>query len=173
MGWDLPGAIGAACAERANLAILITGDGSIQFNVQELMTVVINQLNLKIFVLNNDGYESIRSTQRNYFEGRFLGSDFSTGIGNPNFAYLAKAYNLDYDRIDNNAQIDEVLNRVLGKSGPALIELNISPSQGRTPRVTSVRREDGTFESKPLHDMFPFLPEEEVRANMELFLESP
>ncbi len=168
MGWDLPAAVGAAVANRPKKTILVTGDGSIQFNIQELQTVRQNDLPLKIFVFNNDGYESIRATQTAYFEGRFVGADRASGIGNPDFAKLADAYGLAYSRVGTNAELD-TLGEFLQEEGPGVCELILSPTQGRNPKVTSARREDGTMESRPLEDMFPFLPREEVWRNMHLF----
>jgi acetolactate synthase I/II/III large subunit len=169
MGWDLPAAVGAGVAAEGERVVLLTGDGSIQFNIQELQTVSTNHLNLRIFVLNNDGYESIRSTQANYFEGRFVGSDFKSGIGNPDFEKLAAAYGLGYSRLDDPARLAEGVRSALEHDGPLLCEVRVSPTQPRTPRVSSFRREDGTLESRPIEDMFPFLPREEIHRNMHLF----
>jgi acetolactate synthase I/II/III large subunit len=169
MGWDLPAAVGACFAAGGKRVVLFTGDGSIQFNIQELETVRKNDLNLRIFVLNNDGYESIRTTQTNYFEGRFVGSDFGSGIGNPDFEKLAQAYGLEYFRMDKPAEMADVARRVLEHPTAALCEVIISPKQPRAPRASSYRREDGTMESRPLEDLFPFLPREEVHENMHMF----
>ncbi len=169
MGWDLPGAVGAAVGRRHRRICLMTGDGSIQFNLQELLTIRINRLPIKIFVLNNDGYESIRSTQTNYFQKRFVGADFNSGIGNPDFRQLAAAYEIPYEAITRNEDIPERLAAVLAREGPVLCELRIHPEQPRSPKVVSTRREDGTMESRPLEDMFPFLDREELGANMSLF----
>jgi len=169
MGWDLPAAVGACVAAEGKRVVLLTGDGSIQFNIQELQTVSTNGLNLRIFVLNNDGYESIRSTQTNYFESRFVGSDFKSGIGNPDFEKLAAAYGLGYSRLDDPATLAEGVRSALEHNGPLLCEVRVSPTQPRTPRVSSFRREDGTLESRPIEDMFPFLPREEIHRNMHLF----
>jgi acetolactate synthase I/II/III large subunit len=169
MGWDLPAAVGACVAHGNQRTILVTGDGSFQFNVQELETIRVNQLNVKIFVLNNDGYESIRATQNNYFEGRFVGADPKSGIGNPDFAKLAEAYGLGYEHIMTNDEIRVKTASVLQRAGPMLCELNLSYHQGRSPKTSSYRREDGTLESRPLEDMYPFLPREEIARNMHMF----
>lgn len=169
MGWDLPAAVGACVAANGARVVLVTGDGSIQFNIQELETVRSNHLNLRIFVLNNAGYESIRTTQNNWFEGRFVGSDFKSGIGNPDFAKLAEAYGLAYTRLADPAGLADGVRQVLSHEGPMLCEVIVSPDQPRTPRVSSFRREDGTLESRPIEDQFPFLPREEIYANMHLF----
>ncbi|MGZ5004554.1 MAG: thiamine pyrophosphate-binding protein [Chthoniobacterales bacterium] len=169
MGWDLPGAVGACVGAGRQRTCLMTGDGSVQFNIQEMMTVRANNLPVKIFVLNNAGYESIRATQRNFFNSHFVGSDFKTGIGNPDWEKLAAAYRFGYERIANNDEIAAKLPNVLNNPEPFLCELNLSPDQPRSPKTMSVRREDGSFETRPLEDMFPFLPREEVWENMHLF----
>ena len=168
MGWDLPAAVGA-CVAHNRQVVLVTGDGSFQFNVQELQTVRQNDLPLKIFVFNNDGYESIRTTQETYFEGRHVGSSQASGVGNPDFEKLAAAYRLGFRRVSSPSGMKAAISEFLASEGPALCELSLSPTQHRTPRVTSFRREDGTMESRPLEDMFPFLPREEVWENMHLF----
>ena len=169
MGWDLPGAIGACIAQNNRRTILVTGDGSIQFNIQELETLGHNRLDLKIFVLNNQGYESIRATQTNFFGGHLVGADVHSGISNPHFAKLAEAYGLQYAYIANNDEIRSMLEAVLATEGPTLCELNISYAQERNPKAMSVRHPDGTFESRPLEDQYPFLSREELAHNMNLF----
>ncbi|PTB18085.1 hypothetical protein C9I57_24955 [Trinickia symbiotica] len=172
MGWDLPAAVGAAVARRCvrgSRTILVTGDGSIQFNIQELMTVGLNRLNIKIFVLNNDGYQSIRATQTNHFAGHLVGADSSSGVGNPRFESLAAAYGLNYCRIENHDELDARLEACLAEPGPTICELNVSPSQPRSPRLMSRRTADGKMESPALEDMYPFLPKEEIQQNLRRF----
>jgi acetolactate synthase I/II/III large subunit len=166
MGWDLPAAVGAAVAHGSNRVVLVTGDGSFQFNVQELLTIGHNRLDVKIFVLNNDGYESIRATQNNFFAGHLVGADPASGVSNPNFRLLAEAYGLGYSYIRTNDDIPSMVSCVLGTDGPVLCEVNLSRTQTRTPKTSSYRNERGELESRPLEDMFPFLPRDEVAANM-------
>jgi len=166
MGWDLPAAVGAAVARRRNRVVLVTGDGSFQFNVQELLTIGHNRLDVKIFVLNNDGYESIRATQNNFFAGHLVGADPASGVSNPNFRLLAEAYGLGYAYIRTNDDVPSVVSSALATDGPVLCEVNLSRTQTRTPKTSSYRNERGELESRPLEDMFPFLPREEVAANM-------
>lgn len=168
MGWDLPAVIGASVGKPNQPICIPTGDGSIQFNVQELMTIRRNNLPIKIFVLNNQGYESIRSTQKNYFEGRLFGSDYSSGIDNPDFQLLAAAYGIPYACIHTNQELDTIEN-ILKLEGPVLCELKLSPNQPRSPKIMSVKNPDGSMSSRPLQDMAPFLPREEVWENMHLF----
>jgi acetolactate synthase-1/2/3 large subunit len=122
-------------------------------------------------VLNNLGYESIRSTQNNFFESRHVGSDFKSGIANPDFRLLAAAYGFAYDCINNNDELHKI-EQVLKIEGPVLCELKLSPDQPRSPKTMSVRKPDGTMESRPIEDLFPFLPREEVYENMHLFDEA-
>ncbi len=167
MGWDLPAAVGA-CIGSGRRTICLSGDGSSQWNVQELLTIKHYQLPVKIFIFNNKGYTNIRITQANFF-GRFVGADQSSGVSNPDFGHLAAAYGLAYSQISNNTEIEDGIRRVLETERPALCELNIAIEQGITPKASAFRREDGTLESRPLEDMAPFLPREEVWANMHLF----
>lgn len=169
MGWDLPAAVGAAVARKGRRVVLVTGDGSFQFNLQELLAVKQYGLDVKIFIVNNQGYEAIRASQRSHFQGRFFGSDPASGIGNPDYRSLAAAYGIAYARIASNRRLDEAIQAFLAVPGPGLCELHVSYHQLRSPRATSVLRPDGTFEARPLEDMFPFLDPEEVRANMSLF----
>jgi acetolactate synthase I/II/III large subunit len=168
MGWDLPAAVGAAVATGSR-TVLVTGDGSILFNIQELETIRCSRLPVKIFILNNEGYESIRATQSNYFEKRYVGSSFTSGIGNPDFRLLAESFGIGYERIDSAKDVRRGVRKVLESDGAVLCEARVSPSQPRTPRTSSFRRSDGSLETRPLEDMFPFLAPEEVQENMHLF----
>jgi len=168
MGWDLPAAVGACIGGGHSRTICLSGDGSVQWNVQELLTIKHYHLPVKIFIFNNKGYTNIRLTQANFF-GRFVGADESSGISNPDFAHLAAAYGLSYSQISNNTEVEDGIRRVLQTEGPTLCELNIAIDQGITPKASSFRREDGTIESRPLEDMAPFLPREEIWDNMHLF----
>jgi acetolactate synthase-1/2/3 large subunit len=169
MGWDLPGTIGACIGRNKQRTVLVTGDGSLQFNIHELLTIGYYRLNIKIFIVNNQGYDSIRATQNNYFNGHYVGADINSGIGAPNYSLLAQAYGLHYEHIMNNAELPEKLPAVLSHDGPVLCELNVAYNQGRSPKTSSYRREDGTMESRPLEDMYPFLPREEIWENMHMF----
>jgi acetolactate synthase-1/2/3 large subunit len=168
MGWDLPMAIGACVGSRSR-TICVTGDGSLQWNIQELLTLKRYRLPVKIFVFNNHGYQSIRATQNNFFEGRLVGADYRSGVDNPDFAKLAAAYGLAYSHIANHAELDGGIGDALSSEGPAICEVNIAPSQGISPKASAFRRADGTFESRPLEDMSPFLPREEIWENMHQF----
>jgi acetolactate synthase-1/2/3 large subunit len=169
MGWDLPIAIGASIGGGRRRTVCVTGDGGVQLNIQELLTIQRYNLPIKIFVCNNRGYTCIRATQTNFFNGRFVGADAPSGVATANFRGLAAAYDIPYSSIQNNRELPQGIAGALDTDGPAICELNIAVNQGISPRVSSFRREDGTFESRPLEDMAPFLPREEVWNNMHLF----
>jgi acetolactate synthase-1/2/3 large subunit len=164
MGHDLPAAIGAAVAREGKRVICLAGDGSIQLNIQELQTVVHHQLPVKVFVLNNNGYLSIRTTQRNFFN-RLVGESATSGVSFPDMVKLAAAYGLPAMRLsqpDFVGQIDEVLRQ----PGPVLAEVMLDPDQTFEPRSSSRQLADGRIVSAPLEDMFPFLERNELRENL-------
>jgi len=168
MGWGLPAAIGACIANNRGKTICVTGDGSIQMNLQELEFLRYHDLPLKIFVFNNSGYTSIRLTQDAFFGGKYIGSDRDSGVANPDFERIALAYGLGYLRISRNDELEPKIKDVLSMEGPVLCELNISPRQGISPKTQSYKKDDGTLESRPLEDMFPFLPRQELEENMNI-----
>ncbi len=169
MGWCLPLAIGACIGRGGKQTLCITGDGSFQFNAQELLTIAHYKLPIKIFIFNNNGYSNIRGTQESFFERRYIGVDPESGVGNPDFRKLAAAYGFGYSAIATNADLECGIRAALAMQGPALCEVNISPEQRIFPKASAFRRPDGTFESRPLEDMAPFLPREEVWENMHQF----
>lgn len=166
MGYSLPASIGASFALGKRRIMCITGDGSFQQNIQELQSVVHYKLPLKIFVLNNGGYLSIRFTQSKYFNKRFIGEGPSSGVSLPDTKEIAKAYKIKFIRINNNAELSKSLNKVLSYKGPVLCEVMTPKNQLIIPTVASQKKEDGTMVSKPLEDMFPFLNRREFSKNM-------
>jgi acetolactate synthase-1/2/3 large subunit len=168
MGWDLPLAIGA-CVGSGRRTICVTGDGSIQLNLQELATIRYYDLPIKIFVYNNHGFASIRATQRSLLDGRLIASDPAAGVDNPDFRRLAEAFGLPYERIADSSDLEAGIARVLTLDGPTLCEVLVSPDEEIQPKASAFRREDGTLESRPLEDMAPFMPRDELWQNMHLF----
>jgi acetolactate synthase I/II/III large subunit len=166
MGYTLPAAIGACYAREKTNVIGVTGDGSFQMNIQELQTVVHNRLPIKLFVWNNDGYLSIRATQRRFFEGRFIGTDASSGLSFPSVQNIAQAYGIKFVRLEHGQNLEEGMRSILEYSGPVLCEVMCNPDQEIVPSVASYRKEDGTIVSRPLEDMYPFLDREEFRSEM-------
>ena len=145
--------------------VLINGDGGLQMNIQEFQTVVHYQLPLKIFILNNNGYLTIRATQQNHF-GRFVGSDSESGVSCPDTIKLATAYGIPCMRIENQQQLAENIDAVLSHEGPFICEIMMPENQPLIPRISSVKRPDGTVVSKPLEDLYPFLDTDEFLENM-------
>ena len=169
MGWELPLTLGACVGNGARRAVCVTGDGSLQWNVQEMLTVGRYKFPIKLFVFNNSGYSSIRSTQNSFFDGRFVGSDFHSGLANPEFSCLAAAYGWNFVRISGPESLADSVQQALELDGPVLCEVPVPVNQGIAPKASAFRRDDGTLESRPLEDMAPFLPREEVWDNMHLF----
>jgi len=153
MGIGLAGAIGAAKANE-NITWLVDGDGGVLQNIQELATI--NQLGLpiKVILFNNNGYGSIRSTQQKYFAGNYIGCDSETGLGQPDFSILAKAFQIDYLEFNSKTEEAELV-RVLGNRKPTIIEVLISQDQSFLPKIESKLNLDGSMISAPLHEMFP------------------
>ena len=171
MGYDLPAAIGAACARRAGRSgarrvVCLAGDGSIQMNVQELATLVHYDLPVKVFVFNNGGYLSMRLTQDNLFAGARFGESSANGVGLPDMVAVAGAYGLAANRVDSHTALPAAIADTLGADGPSLLDVVMDPEQGFAPRVIAEKRPDGTIVSKPLEDMFPWLDRTELRENM-------
>jgi acetolactate synthase-1/2/3 large subunit len=159
MGYGLSGAIGAALANPDCAVFLNEGDGGIAQNLQEFGTLSATQANVKVFVWANHGYASIRMTQRNYFNGAWVGCDSETGLGLPNWELLAKAYDLPFRKMTPDGLNDPDLLDFLSTEGPCLIEIPIDPEQTFFPKITSSVQPDGSMKSNPLHLMSPDLPE--------------
>lgn len=159
MGYGLAGAIGAALAAPASRVVLVEGDGSFSQNLQELGTVALRQLNIKIFLLANDGYASIRTTQRNYFGGAYVGCDAASGLGLPDWAALARSFGLASVEVGPDGLTSPEVREAFAATGPTVFIVNIDPEQTYFPKVTSRVREDGGMESNPIHRMSPDLPD--------------
>lgn len=161
MGYGLPAALGVAVADCKRRTICIDGDGSIMMNLQELATIVKNQLDVKIFILNNNGYLSIRQSQRNHFQPPFIGIDEESGVGFPDFQKLADAFGMGYFRIEKEASSEEVLRNVLTANGPCICEVVVDPEQNFAPKSSAKVLPSGEIVSPSLDEMAPFLPQEE------------
>ena len=166
MGFGIAAALGACIASGKKRTVSIDGDGGFHMNSQELETVRRLDLPIKFFVLNNDGYGSIRSSQRAYFQNRFVASDPSSGLTLPDLLKIGKAYEIKTERIADHSQLRETIRRALQTEGPVLCEVMISPDQFTSPKLSSMQRLDGSMVSKPLEDLWPFLDRDEFRANM-------
>lgn len=164
MGYDLPAAIGAAVAREGRRVICLAGDGSLQMNIQELQTVKHLNLPVKLFVLNNGGYLSIRTSQKGFF-GTTFGESPTSGVSFPIFLDLARAHGLSFVKLDMK-DFAPTLRKVLDMPGPVLCEVMLDPEQGFEPRQSSRQLPDGRIVSAPLEDMFPFLEREEMMKNL-------
>ena len=167
MGWDLPAAIGASIASSKNKRIIcITGDGSIMQNLQELQTIVHHNMPIKIFIINNDGYHSIRQSQANYFNGKEIGCGPSSGISFPNFRQVFKSFGIKSYKAQSLKELEKNLNHVLKDKGPTLLEVFVDKEQLFEPRLSSKKLDNGQIVSMPLEDMAPFLDRKEFLSNM-------
>lgn len=164
MGY-MPAVIGVAAAHKGKPVYCITGDGSIQMNLQELQTIVHNKLPVKIILFNNNGYLLIRHTQKNFCGGRLIGEGPKTGVSFPDMKKIAKAYGIHFIRISKLSAMRDKVKELKAAQGPVICEVMTPPEQLLVPRVSSKKLEDGRMISMPYDDMFPFLPREEYQAN--------
>jgi acetolactate synthase-1/2/3 large subunit len=166
MGYGLSAAIGAAIAHPERRTILIEGDGGFSQNLQELATVDINALWLKIFIFSDEGYASIRGTQRNYFGGAYLGCDPKTGLGFPNWPKLFEAYSIPVLELSDRGLETPGFSEGFSRQGPAAFIVPIDPAQVYQPKLPSRVTASGSMESAPLHIMAPDLPAATAREVM-------
>ena len=166
MGFTLPASIGVSIAKEKGDVVAITGEGSFQMNIQELQTIVQNKLPIKLFIWNNNGYLSIRTTQKKFFEGRIMGTEEATGISFPEVEKIALAYGIPFFRAAEVNELDEVLDKVFAIEGPVLCEIICPEDQEVIPTVSSAKRSDGSMVSKPIEDMYPFLDRDEFLEQM-------
>ena len=167
MGYDLPAAIGAYEAlPHKKRIICLAGDGSIMMNLQELQTIAGSGLPLKIFVLNNSGYHSIRQTQGNFFPDNIVGCGTDSGLSFPDFGKVAAAFGMGYQRCCKHDELDEVIEGTLNLQGPVICEIMLDLAQAFAPKLSSRKLEDGRMVTASLEDMSPFLDREELQGNM-------
>jgi acetolactate synthase-1/2/3 large subunit len=165
MGFGLPASIGACLGAGGRRTICVEGDGSFHMNVQELETIRRLQLPIKVFVINNNGYASIRASQVNYFQ-HLVAADATSGLSLPDVKRVAEAYGLPSRSITNQRDLRGQIREVLQTEGPVVCEVIAPSEEQRAPRLSSMQRADGSMVSKPLEDLWPFLDREEFRANM-------
>jgi acetolactate synthase-1/2/3 large subunit len=172
MGYGLSGAIGASLAHLETNTYLFEGDGGFAQNIQELGTMVANSLPIKVFVLSNSGYASIRMTQRNYFNGAWVGCDAETGLGLPEWELLAASYKIPYVRITPEVFGSDDFAALINQPGPVFFEVPIDPEQTYFPKIASKVMPDGSMRSNPLHEMEPALTVELKNKVMKYFDQS-
>ncbi|BAL23760.1 thiamine pyrophosphate-binding protein [Azoarcus sp. KH32C] len=166
MGYGLPAAIGACLGDDSQPMVAVESDGSLQLNLQELATLTGQRLPICLMVMNNAGYCSIRNTQRNYFEGRYLGTGPEAGLTMPDLAKVAEVYGLPYLLIDDAAGLAEGLARALELPRPCLIDVRLIPDETLAPKCAAIPRADGSIVSMPLEDMSPLLPLDILKTEM-------
>ena len=165
MGFGLPGAIGAAIGKGGRV-VLLMGDGSAMMNIQELQTAFHHHLDLKIFLYANDGYLTIRQTQRGIFGEHLVASGSACGVTCPDFARVAEAFGLSSFRLDDPKDMGKVIGQVLATEGPVLCQVSLDPQQVLGPKLSLAVRTDGTLVSPPLEDLAPQLPREVFEREM-------
>jgi acetolactate synthase-1/2/3 large subunit len=170
MGYGIAASIGVCVGSGGRKTICVDGDGGLQLNIQELATIAHLQLPIKLFVLNNQGYASIRASQTNYFGGPNIGCSPETGVSIPDYRKVARAYGLKTAVIEGQGEgeldLRAAVRKVLRSRGPVVCDVHVIPDEIRAPRVTSIQRADGSFVSKPLEDLWPFLDRDEFAQNM-------
>lgn len=164
MGWGLPAAIGAA-AGSGRRVVCIAGDGGLMMNIQELATLAHSGLPVKLFVLNNGGYLTMRQSQANAFEG-YMGSDEVSGLSFPNFKMIAFAHGIRYWRFDDLNGARAGLDAALAGPGPAFVEVMMDPAQDQIPKSVNKRDAEGNIVQTAIEDAWPYLDRTEIEENM-------
>ena len=164
MGFTIPACIGTAFAKGGDV-IGVTGDGSFMMNLQELQTIAHYNLPVKLFVWNNDGYLSIRTTQKKFFEGREIGTDTESGVSIPNIRDVVKSFGIEHIYADAS-ELEHSIRTTLDHDGPIVCEVLCEKWQEVVPTMQGRKNPDGTISAPPLEDMYPFLPREEFYDNM-------
>lgn len=166
MGFGLPAAIGVCVANHNGIVVSITGDGSFQQNLQELEVIKFHQMPIKLFVMNNNGYLSIRQTQKKFFKANYVGEGPVSGITFPETSKLATAYGIGYFRIEKLIDLEKFWDQIFRSTEPSIVEVMLAPEQEVYPTNSALIRPDGTMVSKPLEDMYPFLDRKEFKDEM-------
>ncbi len=161
MGYGLPASIGACVSNENGKTICVTGDGSIQMNLQELQTIVTYKLPLKLFVLENESYLAIKTTQKAFFKGNFTGSNPASGVVCPDLKCIAEAYGIPFVRVSSNEALEPTINEVLNAEGAMICEVKMHPEQTLFPKSASfMDKKTGKMSSAPLEKMAPFMSDE-------------
>ena len=158
MGYGLPAAIGACFANGSKPMVAVESDGSLQLNIQELATLRGFNLPICLVVMNNGGYASIRNTQRNYFESRYVGTGPEAGLWMPDLEELARAYHLPFLRISDASELEQGLAEAMRMPRPMIVEVLLMKDEALSPKVAAIPQADGSMTSMPLEDMSPLLP---------------
>jgi len=166
MGFEIPNAVGMCVGSGGKPVVCIAGDGGMQLNIQELAVISGRALPVKLFVINNNGYASIRNMQNNHFNGRLIGCDASSGLFLPDLKGLAAAYNIPYLRAETEEALEKTVQTALAVEGPVLCEIVADAGCLVSPRAATRIMPDGSLRSSPLQNQFPFLSDDEMERNM-------
>ena len=166
MGYGLPAAIGACFANNKKPMVAIESDGSLQLNVQELATIQAFNLPITLLIMNNDGYASIRNTQKNYFNERYVGTGPEAGLIIPSLEKLARVYDFSYLKIKDASELNDKLSNNILLSRPSIVDVHLTKNETLMPKVSALPQEDGSIISMPLEDMAPLLPIETLKNEM-------
>ena len=165
MGFELPAAVGAAVALKREI-YCITGDGSIMMNLQELQTIKQYRLPVKVVIFANDGYNAIRQTSKNFFDGVYIGCTADTGVSFPSFEGIARAFDYKYLKCESNENLEKILKNFFIMEGNILLEIEQRFDDPVIPKVMSRMNEDGTLSTPALEDMYPFIDKDEYQSLM-------
>tara|TARA_Y100000310_G_scaffold195674_1_gene195679 strand:- start:6045 stop:7841 length:1797 start_codon:yes stop_codon:yes gene_type:complete len=165
MGFGIPASIGGCVASKNRHTICIDGDGGFVLNIQELETLRRLNLPIKYFILNNNGYTSIRNTQNKHFEQQ-VASGESSGVTLPDFEKVVKSYGLQYRKISDHSNIHQEVEDIMNSEGPIICEIQMLDVHITAPRTSTYKKKNGEFASAPMEDLWPFLPREEFEENM-------
>ena len=166
MGWGLPAAVGASFARGGKRTVCIAGEGGFLMTIQEMATIMHHRLPVKLFILNNGGYLTIKQSQELGFENRLMGSTGESGLSFPNFMKVAEAHNFRGVRLESHQGLEKHIQEIIDDDGPVLCEIMMDPDQAQAPKAINRRNADGTTKQTPLEDSFPFLDPKEVEENM-------
>ena len=165
MGWGIPGSIGSYFGNKKKNIICVAGDGGAMFNIQELQTIVHHKIPLKIFILFNNGYLTMKLMQKKNFK-KFVGSDPQSGISCPDFTKIAKAFGIKSSKISNSKNLNQKINNVLKYKGSYVCQIDMPDFQPLIPRLQTKMSSDGRFVATPIDNMYPFLDEKEYISNI-------
>jgi acetolactate synthase-1/2/3 large subunit len=166
MGYGLPAAIGACLGNDRKPLVAVEGDGSLMLNLQEFATLASLQLPIRLVIFDNGGYASIRNTQRNYFQSRFIATGSESGLVIPDLVAVASAFGIAASRVSSPSHLRASLKRFISGPAPAVLVVNVSPNEALQPKVAALPQPDGSILSMPLEDMTPLLPIEELKENL-------
>lgn len=168
MGWGLPAAVGACFGGGKKRTVCIAGEGGLLMTIQEMATIMHHRLPVKLFVLNNGGYLTIKQTQEHGFEGRIMGSNEESGISFPDFMKIAEAHRFKGVRLASHQDLKKHIEEVMNHEGPVLCEIMMDPNQIQGPKAINRRNADGTMKQTALEDSHPFLDPKEVEENLSI-----